>query len=59
MIAAIEGDKGQLAEETADLLYHLLVTLEAANVPLADVMAVLRQRQGTSGLVEKASRTLS
>ncbi len=57
VIAAIEGDAGHLAEETADLLYHLLVTLEAADVPLGDVMAVLRQRQGLSGLVEKAART--
>jgi len=59
VIAAVEGNRVQLAEETADLLYHLLVTLEAANVPLADVMAVLRERQGVSGLDEKASRTSS
>ncbi len=59
VIAAVAGDGEQLAEETADLLYHLLVTLEAANVPLADVMAVLRRRQGLSGLDEKASRTNS
>jgi len=57
VIAAIAGDKGRLAEESADLLYHWLVTLEAANVPLADVLAVLRARQGVSGLVEKAART--
>ncbi len=59
VIAAVTGDGRQLAEETADLLYHLLVTLEAANVPLADVMEVLRARQGLSGLDEKASRTSS
>ena len=59
VIAAVAGDGEQLAEETADLLYHLLVTLEAANVSLADVMAVLRRRQGLSGLDEKASRTSS
>jgi len=58
VIAAIEGDAGRLAEESADLLYHWLVILEAANVPLADVMAVLRARQGVSGLVEKSARTL-
>jgi len=59
VIAAVTGNGEQLAEETADLLYHLLVTLEAANVPLGDVMAVLRRRQGLSGLDEKASRTSS
>jgi len=57
VIAAIEGDADHLAQESADLLYHWLVTLEAANVPLADVMAVLRQRQGTGGFAEKAART--
>lgn len=57
VIAAIEGNGQHLAEESADLLYHWLVTLEAANVSLTDVMAVLRQRQGTGGLVEKAART--
>jgi len=57
IIAAMEGNAEHLAEESADLLYHWLVTLEAANVPLADVMAVLRARQGTGGLVEKAART--
>ncbi len=57
VIAAIEGDGQHLAEESADLLYHWLVTLEAANVSLADVMAVLRARQGVGGLIEKAART--
>ena len=50
------GNKAQLAAESADLLYHLLVLLEAADVPLSDVMAVLARRQGVSGIAEKASR---
>jgi len=57
VIAAIQGDGQHLAEESADLLYHWLVTLEAANVSLADVMAILRARQGVGGLIEKAART--
>ena len=57
VIAAVDGDTDHLAEESADLLYHWLVVLEAAGVSLADVMAVLRARQGTGGLVEKAART--
>ncbi len=55
-LAAVLGDKKRLTAEAADLLYHLLVVLEAANVPLADVMAELERRKGTGGIVEKASR---
>ncbi|MCA3572341.1 MAG: phosphoribosyl-ATP diphosphatase [Aestuariivirga sp.] len=55
-LAAVLRDKAQIAAETADLLYHLLVMLEASGVRLADVMAELARRQGMSGLAEKASR---
>lgn len=57
IIAAVGGNGDQLAQESADLLYHWLVTLEAANVSLADVMVVLRARQGVGGFEEKAART--
>jgi phosphoribosyl-ATP pyrophosphohydrolase len=46
----------RLKEEAADLLYHLLVLLEARDVAIADVLAVLEARMGTSGLKEKADR---
>ena len=46
----------RLKEEAADLLYHLLVLLEAREVAVADVLAVLERRMGTSGLKEKAER---
>ena len=46
----------RLKEEAADLLYHLLVLLEAREVAVADVLAVLERRMGTSGLKEKADR---
>lgn len=55
-LAAVLRDKAHIAAETADLLYHLLVMLEASGVRLADVMAELARRQGVSGLTEKASR---
>jgi phosphoribosyl-ATP pyrophosphohydrolase len=42
--------------ETADLLYHLLVVLEARGIQLAEVEAELAQRQKMSGLEEKAAR---
>jgi phosphoribosyl-ATP pyrophosphohydrolase len=55
-LAAVAGDPRHLTAESADLLYHLLVLLAAADVGLADVMAELARREGVSGLVEKAAR---
>lgn len=49
-------DKAHTAHEAADVMFHLLVGLEAAGVPADAVFAELRQRFGTSGLTEKASR---
>ena len=57
VIAALGSDASALKSEAADVLYHLLVLLEARGVALADVLAVLDARQGTSGLAEKAART--
>lgn len=51
-----EGDAGHTAHEAADLIFHTLVGLESAGIPIEDVFAQLRQRFGVSGLVEKASR---
>ncbi|MEQ1951557.1 phosphoribosyl-ATP diphosphatase [Mesorhizobium sp. CN2-181] len=56
VIAAVHGEPTALVAESADLLYHLLVVLAVAGVPLADVMAELERRTGQSGLAEKASR---
>lgn len=56
VIAAVTKDKAALAAEAGDVLYHLLVLLKAADVPLDDVMAELESRTGQSGLEEKASR---
>jgi phosphoribosyl-ATP pyrophosphohydrolase len=55
-LAAVSGDRKALTEETADVLYHLLVMLEAAGVSLSDVMAELERRTAQTGLAEKASR---
>lgn len=57
VIAAVEGDKEALVAESADLLYHWLVVLAVADIPLADVMAELQRRTAQSGLAEKAART--
>lgn len=50
------GDAGAIVHETADLIFHVLVGLEARDVPLASVFAELARRFGTSGHVEKAAR---
>lgn len=49
-------DRKHTAHEAADLIFHVMVGLEAAGVPVEDVFAELQRRFGTSGLVEKASR---
>ena len=56
VIAALAGSREELVGEAADLLFHLLVVLSAKDVPLADVLAELDRREGTSGLTEKAAR---
>jgi phosphoribosyl-ATP pyrophosphohydrolase len=57
VIAAMARDPKGVTGEAADLLFHLLVLLEASGVPLADVLAELDRREGVSGLDEKAART--
>ena len=56
VIAALGGDAHAVTGEAADLLFHLMVLLEATNVPIATVLAELDRREGLSGLDEKASR---
>ena len=56
-LAAVSEDRDRVIGEAADLLYHLLVVLQARGIELAEVEAVLAKRSGQSGLAEKASRT--
>lgn len=56
IIEAVKGDRKKLTAEAADVVYHLLVMLAARDLSLADVMAELERREGTSGLAEKAAR---
>lgn len=56
VIAATAGTPAEVARESADLLYHLLVLWAAAGVKPAEVWAELARREGTSGLAEKAAR---
>jgi phosphoribosyl-ATP pyrophosphohydrolase len=55
-LAAVSEDDSRVIAEAADLIYHLLVVLEARGIKLADVEAALAERTRQSGLEEKASR---
>jgi phosphoribosyl-ATP pyrophosphohydrolase len=55
-LAAVAEDKQHMIAESADVLYHLLVLLQARGVTLAEVEALLETRTRKSGLEEKASR---
>ena len=58
-IAELEGaikNKKNITHETADVIYHLLVTLESAGVNFDDVIIELKKREDTSGFEEKRNR---
>ena len=56
VIAALTEDDAALTGEAADLVFHLLVLLDARSLSFADVLAELERREGVSGVAEKASR---
>lgn len=56
IIAAKDGDKGQLVYEVADLWFHTLVLLAQQGLHPDDVLNELARREGLSGIAEKAAR---
>jgi len=56
VIEAVGGSDEELATESADLLYHLLVLWAARHIDPAAVWRVLEERRGVSGIKEKAQR---
>ncbi|HWK13458.1 MAG TPA: phosphoribosyl-ATP diphosphatase [Rhizobiaceae bacterium] len=56
VIAAVSGDRSALVAESADLLYHWLVVLAIAGIPLSEVLDELQRRTAQSGIAEKAAR---
>ena len=56
VLASVSGDSKALTAEAADVLYHLLVMLEAGGVSLSEVMSELERRTAQSGLAEKSAR---
>lgn len=57
VLAAKNGDTDHLVRETADLWFHTLVMLAHQGLGPDAVLNELLHRFGTSGLVEKASRS--
>ena len=59
VIAAIQRDNGAIVNESADLLFHLLILWADTGVTPQQVIDEMCRREGTSGLVEKAARSTS
>ena len=55
-ITAALTKPGLVTQESADLLFHLLVLWSAAGIRPEDIWSELEKRQGTSGLTEKKLR---
>ena len=55
LVDALSKKKNEV-HEAADVIYHLLVLLEANDIKIEDVLGELKKRQGVSGLIEKANR---
>ena len=56
VIAALSGSNEELVGESADLIFHLMVLLQAKGIAFDEVLGELDRREGLSGLEEKASR---
>ena len=56
VIEGVSGSSQALADESADLLYHLLVLWAARDLEPREVWLALEGRKGISGLVEKTAR---
>ena len=52
---AIKNNKNKV-HESADVIYHLLVTLESTGINFDDIIKELKKREGASGFKEKRNR---
>ena len=56
IVASLSKNREEFNSEAADVIFHLLILIEANNSRLEDILKVLDTRKGTSGLIEKQSR---
>ena len=54
LIEAVRGQRRELADESADMLYHLLVLWAACGLKPEQVWQALAERRGASDAVEEA-----
>ena len=57
VMAAKDGNRLRIVEETADLWFHCLIMLAHYGLRPTDVLMELRRREGISGIDEKAARS--
>jgi len=50
------NERSNVVHEAADTIYHILVTLEAADIKFEDVIKELENRKQQSGIEEKNNR---
>ncbi len=55
-LAAVQKNRDEIISESADLLYHIFVLWADAGVDPSEIYSKLAEREGLSGLDEKASR---
>ncbi len=56
VIAAVTRDRQAVVEESADLLFHLMILWADAGITPDQVYAALSRREGKSGIAEKRAR---
>ena len=57
IVAAVNKDNENFNNEAADVLFHLLILIEAKESSIDTILEVLRGRMGVSGHLEKGTRT--
>lgn len=55
-LAAVQNDRDGVISESSDLIYHMMVLWADAGVAPGEIYASLAEREGLSGLAEKAAR---
>jgi phosphoribosyl-ATP pyrophosphohydrolase len=50
------NNRSNIVHETADIIYHILVVLEAADIKFEEVLKELENRKNQSGIEEKNNR---
>lgn len=55
-IAAVSGSREETIEESADLLFHLIILWADTGIVPDDVLHEMKRREGISGLDEKRKR---